>query len=105
MVCVVCQRDLEDTLVVGLNKADLALTPAWLAMWVRCFHLGYPQLQPLEQYLLDNMPVWSPDNHRWFTPKISGTVPGARDGHSACILGKAMYIFGGYEQLVRILDL
>ncbi|XP_016149383.1 kelch domain-containing protein 3-like isoform X1 [Sinocyclocheilus grahami] len=37
--------------------------------------------------------------HRWFTPKISGTVPGARDGHSACVLGKAMYIFGGYEQL------
>ncbi|XP_045566372.1 kelch domain-containing protein 3 isoform X1 [Salmo salar] len=41
----------------------------------------------------------SHDNHRWFTPKISGTVPGARDGHSACILGKAMYVFGGYEQL------
>uniref|UniRef100_A0A671KKD6 Kelch domain containing 3 n=1 Tax=Sinocyclocheilus anshuiensis TaxID=1608454 RepID=A0A671KKD6_9TELE len=42
--------------------------------------------------------------HRWFTPKISGTVPGARDGHSACVLGKAMYIFGGYEQLVRNLS-
>ncbi|KAI3363048.1 hypothetical protein L3Q82_011708 [Scortum barcoo] len=39
------------------------------------------------------------NTHRWFTPKISGTVPGARDGHSACVLGKAMYIFGGYEQL------
>ncbi|KAI2658179.1 Kelch domain-containing protein 3 [Labeo rohita] len=39
------------------------------------------------------------NHHRWFTPKISGTVPGARDGHSACVLGKAMYIFGGYEQL------
>uniref|UniRef100_A0A8C5C638 Kelch domain containing 3 n=1 Tax=Gadus morhua TaxID=8049 RepID=A0A8C5C638_GADMO len=39
------------------------------------------------------------NTHRWFTPKISGTIPGARDGHSACILGKAMYIFGGYEQL------
>ncbi|MBN3275924.1 KLDC3 protein, partial [Polyodon spathula] len=40
------------------------------------------------------------NNHRWFTPKITGTVPGARDGHSACVLGKCMYIFGGYEQLV-----
>ncbi|KAM6923051.1 kelch domain-containing protein 3 isoform 1-T3 [Lycodopsis pacificus] len=39
------------------------------------------------------------NTHRWFTPKISGTVPGARDGHSSCVLGKAMYIFGGYEQL------
>lgn len=43
------------------------------------------------------------DSHRWYTPKTSGTVPGARDGHSACVLGKAMYIFGGYEQLVRVL--
>lgn len=42
------------------------------------------------------------DTHRWFTPKISGTIPGARDGHSACVLGKAMYIFGGYEQLVSL---
>ncbi|TRZ01636.1 hypothetical protein DNTS_015964 [Danionella cerebrum] len=39
------------------------------------------------------------NQHRWFTPRISGTVPGARDGHSACILNKSMYIFGGYEQL------
>ncbi|KAF3708426.1 Kelch domain-containing protein 3 [Channa argus] len=39
------------------------------------------------------------NTHIWFTPKISGTIPGARDGHSACVLGKAMYIFGGYEQL------
>eukprot|EP00066_Takifugu_rubripes_P028453 XP_011617719.1 PREDICTED: kelch domain-containing protein 3 [Takifugu rubripes] len=37
--------------------------------------------------------------HRWFTPKISGALPGARDGHSACVLLKSMYIFGGYEQL------
>ncbi|MBN3292068.1 KLDC3 protein, partial [Polypterus senegalus] len=41
------------------------------------------------------------NNHKWFTPRISGTVPGARDGHSACVLGKCMYIFGGYEQLVN----
>ncbi|XP_074189068.1 kelch domain-containing protein 3 isoform X2 [Rhinolophus sinicus] len=37
--------------------------------------------------------------HKWSTPRVSGTVPGARDGHSACVLGKTMYIFGGYEQL------
>ncbi|XP_061817030.1 kelch domain-containing protein 3 isoform X2 [Nerophis lumbriciformis] len=39
------------------------------------------------------------NSHKWFTPKVSGTVPGARDGHSACVMLKAMYIFGGYEQL------
>lgn len=42
------------------------------------------------------------DTHKWSTPRVSGTVPGARDGHSACVLGKTMYIFGGYEQLVRL---
>lgn len=42
------------------------------------------------------------DTHKWSTPRVSGTVPGARDGHSACVLGKTMYIFGGYEQLVGL---
>nr|BAB23704.1 unnamed protein product [Mus musculus] len=39
------------------------------------------------------------NTHKWSTPRVSGAVPGARDGHSACVLGKIMYIFGGYEQL------
>ncbi|XP_053456990.1 kelch domain-containing protein 3 isoform X2 [Nycticebus coucang] len=39
------------------------------------------------------------NTHKWSTPRVSGTIPGARDGHSACVLGKIMYIFGGYEQL------
>lgn len=32
--------------------------------------------------------------------KTSGTVPGARDGHSACVIRNKMYIFGGYEERV-----
>lgn len=28
---------------------------------------------------------------------VHGEIPGARDGHSACIIGSCMYIFGGYE--------
>ena len=42
------------------------------------------------------------NTHKWSTPRVAGTVPGARDGHSACVLGKTMYIFGGYEQLVGL---
>ena len=38
------------------------------------------------------------DTHRWFEPEVSGTVPGAKSAHSACVLGKAMYIFGGYNK-------
>jgi N-acetylneuraminic acid mutarotase len=29
---------------------------------------------------------------------VSGNLPGARDGHSACIVGHKMYIFGGFEE-------
>lgn len=28
----------------------------------------------------------------WETPKVSGNLPGARDGHSACIVGSRMFI-------------
>lgn len=36
---------------------------------------------------------------QWTTPGVSGHIPGARDGHSACVLDRTMYIFGGFEQL------
>ena len=50
--------------------------------------------------------------NRWSRPVVSGTLPGARDGHSACVINSSMYIFGGYEedinqfsQDVHVLDL
>ena len=36
------------------------------------------------------------DDHRWFKPDVSGKVPRGRREHSACVLGKVMYIIGGY---------
>ena len=36
--------------------------------------------------------------HLWSRPKVSGDIPGARDGHSACVINSCMYIFGGYEE-------
>jgi len=36
--------------------------------------------------------------YKWSVPKVCGCVPAARDGHSSCIFGDAMYIFGGYEE-------
>ncbi|ELT93982.1 hypothetical protein CAPTEDRAFT_2628 [Capitella teleta] len=33
---------------------------------------------------------------KWSRCTTYGLVPGARDGHSACVLGNLMYIFGGY---------
>jgi len=34
----------------------------------------------------------------WSRPASNGYLPGARDGHSACVIRDAMYIFGGYEE-------
>ncbi|XP_070571054.1 kelch domain-containing protein 3-like isoform X2 [Ptychodera flava] len=33
----------------------------------------------------------------WFCPEVRGDIPPARDGHSACVLDKNIFIFGGYE--------
>ncbi|KAJ9595231.1 hypothetical protein L9F63_013468 [Diploptera punctata] len=35
---------------------------------------------------------------QWSCPNVSGMVPGARDGHSACIISGCMYVFGGFEE-------
>jgi N-acetylneuraminic acid mutarotase len=43
---------------------------------------------------------YHPATNTWARPKTSGSHPGARDGHSACVINKKMYIFGGYEQPV-----
>ena len=38
------------------------------------------------------------DAQRWFKPRVSGTVPEGRFLHSACVLGKVVFIYGGYTQ-------
>uniref|UniRef100_A0A0B7A1U0 Kelch domain-containing protein 3 n=1 Tax=Arion vulgaris TaxID=1028688 RepID=A0A0B7A1U0_9EUPU len=34
----------------------------------------------------------------WDKPAVSGPIPEARDGHSACIINRNMYIYAGYEE-------
>lgn len=48
----------------------------------------------------------------WSAPSVSGMVPFAKDGHTACVIKNKMYIFGGFEyltdqysQIVHCLDL
>ncbi|GFO17289.1 kelch domain-containing protein 3 [Plakobranchus ocellatus] len=35
---------------------------------------------------------------KWDKPDVTGPIPEARDGHSACIISGRMYIFAGYEE-------
>ncbi|KAH6926485.1 hypothetical protein HPB50_018826 [Hyalomma asiaticum] len=48
----------------------------------------------------------------WLRPRTTGETPAAREGHSACVVGSRMYVFGGIEdeadrlsQDVHVLDL
>jgi N-acetylneuraminic acid mutarotase len=41
-------------------------------------------------------------NHTWTRPSVTGCIPGARDGHSAVIIRNKMFIFGGYEEEIRL---
>ena len=34
-------------------------------------------------------------SHTWITPYVRGEVPEAREGHSAALVGKWIFIFGG----------
>ncbi|XP_063426768.1 kelch domain-containing protein 3-like [Mytilus trossulus] len=38
------------------------------------------------------------NTHVWFRPDVCGSIPNARDGHSACVINHKMYVFGGYEE-------
>jgi len=35
---------------------------------------------------------------RWSRPPVSGDIPGARDGHSACVIRDKFLVFGGFEE-------
>jgi len=41
---------------------------------------------------------FDPTSKVWKRPNVNGQPPGARDGHSACVIKDTMLIFGGYEE-------
>jgi len=41
---------------------------------------------------------FSVDTLQWSCPEVTGMIPGARDGHSACIINHCMFVFGGFEE-------
>lgn len=55
-----------------------------LIMWLYIFYIVFSTL----------------DMFTWSRPTVHGVKPGARDGHSACVINNKMYIFGGYEEAV-----
>ncbi|XP_015786827.1 kelch domain-containing protein 3 [Tetranychus urticae] len=42
--------------------------------------------------------MFDTNTRSWLANEVTGTIPGVRDGHAACIAGGFMYIFGGFEE-------
>lgn len=47
----------------------------------------------------DTLSCFDTKKLEWSTPQVTGMVPYAKDGHSACVIKNKMYIFGGFEYL------
>lgn len=47
----------------------------------------------------DTLSCFDTKTLEWSTPTVTGMVPYAKDGHSACVIDNKMYIFGGFEYL------
>eukprot|EP00794_Sanderia_malayensis_P017661 gene17661-19419_t len=39
------------------------------------------------------------DTLKWSQPSVKGVAPEERDGHSACVIGTKIYIFGGFKEM------
>ena len=42
------------------------------------------------------------DTHIWSKPLVSGTLPEGRCYHSSCVLGKVIYIHGGWSRILAL---
>ncbi|XP_034652342.1 kelch domain-containing protein 3 [Drosophila subobscura] len=49
-----------------------------------------------DENLCNVLYCFDPKTAKWTRPVVTGCLPGARDGHSACVIGNSMYIFGGF---------
>lgn len=54
--------------------------------------------------------IFSTDSKSWYTPIVTGDIPSGRSGHSACMLDRKLYIFGGWDTTqcfndIHVLDL
>ena len=38
----------------------------------------------------------------WKEIKVNGNPPTARDGHAMCVVNGNIYVYGGYEEVVRL---
>ena len=45
---------------------------------------------------MDDVYVLDTKEWVWSHPQMKGKIPSARDKHTACLVGRSLYIFGGF---------
>lgn len=65
----------------------------------------FPRPHPEPDGCSDSLYIFDPQHEIWYQPIVSGNKPAARSGHSACLLDRKLYIFGGWDTPVCYNDL
>ncbi|CAH2325185.1 rab9 effector with kelch motifs-like [Pelobates cultripes] len=65
----------------------------------------FPRPNPEPDGCSDSLYIFDPEHEIWYQPIIFGEKPSARSGHSACLMRRELYIFGGWDTPVCYNDL
>ncbi|XP_040266362.1 RING finger protein B-like [Bufo bufo] len=65
----------------------------------------FPRPNPEPDKCSDSVYIFDPQHEIWYQPIVLGNKPAARSGHSACLLDKELYVFGGWDTPVCYNDL
>ncbi|XP_040185002.1 rab9 effector protein with kelch motifs-like [Rana temporaria] len=65
----------------------------------------FPRPNPQPDGCSDSLYIFDPQHEIWYQPIVSGTKPLARSGHTASLINRELYIFGGWDTPVCYNDL
>ncbi|KAM3918745.1 kelch domain-containing protein 1-like [Leptodactylus fuscus] len=65
----------------------------------------FPRPHPEPDGCSDSIYIFDPQHEIWYQPIVLGNKPAARSGHSACLLDRELYVFGGWDTPVCYNDL
>lgn len=55
-------------------------------------------------FACNHLYCFNPITHKWSNPKTGGNIPGARDGHSACVVGMYFCVLSIYQNFTQVLN-
>lgn len=65
----------------------------------------FPMPHPEPDGCSDSLYIFDPQHEIWYQPIVLGEGPAARSGHSACLIQRKLYVFGGWDTPVCFNDM